>query len=277
MEIVADPKRRWLNTIDPGVDDGQRLGHIEKRVGLLFRQDLLKAGVDRLALLLVKGAPPFFEQFVHLGILKRDKIQFLLSCLARMPDIILIRFKTGRPAKDCGLEVFLINKLVDKCGPLDHPDLHPNADLFKPLLNYYGRPLSYGISLIRHHGKLKGLLVLVQYSISVAIFPTGFFEQGKSLGRIKRVFFNIGVIEPEPGLIGPGCRHAQSQEDHLDDLLLINGIRERLPHPLIFEFGIQEIIPQIGIGVRQVTVLVIALLEKTIAGLALVLDRRQAH
>ncbi len=66
---MVNPQGRGLNAAEAGMDNWQGIGNIEKSIGLFLGQNFLYPVVIFFSFLLVEGAPPFFDQLIHLFIL----------------------------------------------------------------------------------------------------------------------------------------------------------------------------------------------------------------
>ncbi len=194
-----------------------------------------------------------------------------------MPDIVDVRVHGNRPGQDGRVEAPLVDEVVDKGGPLQNPDLHLNAHLCQTLLDDLRAFRPDLVSLVGDDFKDEGFAVLVERPVPVGVFPAGFRQERPGLCGIVGVALHVRIVRPCAGLVGSGGFLSQSQQDPVDDLLLVDGMGNGLPDPLVGKHGFGEIVPEEGVGKREVAVLVVASPEQVIFRLPGVLKRRQVH
>jgi len=102
----------------------------------------------------------------------------------------------------------------------------------------------------------------VQKPVFVSVLPTSLFQKLFGLFNIIFVFIYIGVIRPGVRHIGSCCRTAKTEEHHVNNLVLIYGIGDGLPHPSVAEPGMFLIECQVRVTECRVTVFLEIILEK---------------
>ncbi len=112
--------------------------------------------------------------------------------------------------------------------------------------------------------------------VGCSALPAGFGQEGLGPLRVEGKGLHVVLVPPRPRLVGADRRAAQTQEDPLDDLLLVDGVGDGLPDALVLEARVPQVEPQIGVAVGEVPVPVKGLLEGRVVRLPPVLDRRQA-
>src|SRR5262249_15884576 len=101
-----------LRIAEPSVERGDRLRHVEKRVGSLLEDDLLKAAIERNAFCLVELAPIVDQNLVGGGVLEGDHVPAAGHRLARMPNLVEIGVGGRKlPAEDHRVVVELLDLL----------------------------------------------------------------------------------------------------------------------------------------------------------------------
>ncbi len=92
-------------------------------------------------------------------------------------------------------------------------------------------------------GEAKGLTVLVEFAVAVAVGPAGLGEEG--LGRLRIVFRRVlgdpFPIAPDRGREEPVGRLTEAFERGLDDLARVDRVVERLAHLDVVEWRLGDV------------------------------------
>src|SRR3989449_3760408 len=276
VEVVADPVRRRDDPAPARGDDRERVAEEQEDDRLVLGEDLLEPGVGFLPLLLVAGHASLLEQRVHLGVRVRDVIELVRARLRRVPDLVLVRVQADAPAEDGRLEPPLLDVLLEEGRPLDHTDVHLDAELLERRLDDFRDLLALVVALVGQELEHEGLAVPDEQAVGVPLLPAGFREQRASLVHVVREPFHVRVVRPGAGLVRARRLAPEAEQHAVDDLALVDGVGERLPDAPVGEPRVLQVEAEIRVGVRWVLVFVVGLPEGRILRLALELERGEA-
>src|SRR6266704_716622 len=116
---------------------------------------------------------------------------------------------------------------------------------------------------------------LHEQAIAVLLAPARLGEELTGPLQVVRVSLHVRVVDPGARLVGTGGFSAETEAHALDQLLLADGVRERLAHALVGEAWILQVEAEVGIGAARIAELLVGAPERRIVRLPLVLERRQ--
>src|SRR5947208_15881631 len=222
VEVVEDPVRRRDGPAHARGDDRERVAEVKEDDRLVLGEDLLEPGVGFLPLLLVAGRASLLEQRVHLGVRVRDLIELVRARLRRVPDLVLVRVQADAPAEDDRLEPPLLDVLLEEGRPLDHADVHLDAELLERRLDDFRDLLALVVALIGQELEGEGLAVSVhQHAVSV-LCPAGFCKQRSRLVHVVGVRLHARVVRPRAGLVRARRLAPEAEQHAVDDLALVD-------------------------------------------------------
>src|SRR6185436_5774801 len=99
-------------------------------------------------------------------------------------------------------------------------------------------------------------------------------QRRRALGVVGQTL-DVWILGPRAGAERAGGLAAETEHDTVQQLLLVDRVREGPAHAAVGEARILEVEAQVGIARSRVPELVVGLLERRVLGLALVLERRE--
>ena len=172
-----------------------------------------------------------------------------------MPYIVLVGVEADAPPEDDGLETPLVDKLVNKCGPLDGLYVDLYSDHLEPPLYDRCRLEPCVVSHVGDDGKLEWATITVEEAVAIPVLPPRLFEEPDGPLLIIAVLFYLAVVGPRPRHVWAGRRAPQPQEDAIDEFLFVDPVGQRLSHPLVGKEGAFQIKAKVGVGGDGVAVL----------------------
>src|SRR5262245_14062964 len=276
VEVVADAVRRRHDAPNPRRDHRQGVSEEQEDDRLVLRQNFLKPVVVLLPLRLDAGNAPLLQHLVGLRVRVADAVQVVRAGLRRVPDFELVGVLPDAPAQDDGFESPLLDVLLQERRPLDHLDVDLDTEVLQGRLHDLGDFAPLVVALVGPQHELDRLAVLDEDALGVLGAPSGSREKLARLRHIVWIRAHVRVVGPGPRLVGTGRLATEPEPHALDQLALVDGVGERLAHPLVGESGVAEVEPEVGIDIVLVLVLVVGLAERREVGLTLELQRREA-
>ena len=134
---------------------------------------------------------------------------------------------------------------------------------------FFRSSLPWLVRIVRVNGLPSSVL---HEPVAVPVLPARLLEQGLGLRGVVGEALHLVGVGPGARTDGAGGLAAEPEPDPVDQLLLVDRVREGLAHAPVGEARIPQIEAQKGVVARRVAELVIGLAKGGILGLARVLD-----